>query len=337
MDRCATLNTRISKEGQVLTDVRYFVKNRGNPNFRVTLPPGTQLWSALVNDAAVVPVTDAGANLIPLPQRADPNALITVDLKLAAPSTDAGIVTVAAPIVAAPVMLAEWKLEPDCRPSTRLSPRFAHARRRRAGHLGRLRRAGAIVQGRTEKSGHATGLLIMALIFSGAAIILWRWAARDGVHKFAPRHLSGSLFGVVAFALAIMALVHVGDLAAFENRVAANNATFLAPVQQAGSSLSIEVANLPLGTSTWSTLALAWPVLLALAICRIYGWRDGTNREFLKRLSGILGWTCMAWAALRMPNGAQNLFYVLILFLVWYVAIPALRRLWRMPRRSATT
>ena len=36
----ASLTTRISKEGQALTDVRYFVKNRGNPNFRVTLPDG---------------------------------------------------------------------------------------------------------------------------------------------------------------------------------------------------------------------------------------------------------------------------------------------------------
>ena len=61
----ASLTTHISKEGQALTDVRYFVKNRGNPHFRLTLPPGTQLWSAAVNGAAVVPVTDAQANLIP--------------------------------------------------------------------------------------------------------------------------------------------------------------------------------------------------------------------------------------------------------------------------------
>ncbi len=79
----ALLTTHISKEGQVLTDVRYFVKNRGNPNFRLTLPPGTKLWTAAVNGAPVVPVTDAQANLIPLPQHADPNAVLTLDLKLA--------------------------------------------------------------------------------------------------------------------------------------------------------------------------------------------------------------------------------------------------------------
>ena len=89
------------------------MKNRGNPHFRLTLPDGTQLWSATVNGAAVVPVKDAKANLIPLPQRADPNAVLTLDLKLAALPINPKRVTVAAPIVDAPVMLAEWKLEPD--------------------------------------------------------------------------------------------------------------------------------------------------------------------------------------------------------------------------------
>src|SRR5207245_7660289 len=80
----ASLTTRISKEGQVLTTARYFVKNRGNPHFRLTLPQGDQLWSASVNGTAVVPVMDGNANLIPLPQGADPNAVLVLDLQLAA-------------------------------------------------------------------------------------------------------------------------------------------------------------------------------------------------------------------------------------------------------------
>ena len=40
---------------------------------------GNAVWSATVNGAAVVPVTDAKANLIPLPQRADPNAVLDCD------------------------------------------------------------------------------------------------------------------------------------------------------------------------------------------------------------------------------------------------------------------
>ena len=108
----ASLTTHISKKGDALTDVRYCVKNRGNPHFRLTLPPRTRLWSAAVNGAAVVPVTDAQANLIPLPQQADPNAVLTLDLKLAS-TNDAKRVAVAVPVVHAPVMLTEWKLVPD--------------------------------------------------------------------------------------------------------------------------------------------------------------------------------------------------------------------------------
>ena len=37
----------------MLTDVSYMVKNRGYPNFRLSLPEETQLWSATVNGASV--------------------------------------------------------------------------------------------------------------------------------------------------------------------------------------------------------------------------------------------------------------------------------------------
>src|SRR6202000_1708310 len=85
----ASLSTRVSKEGQVLTDARYYVKSRGHPNFRVTLPENTELWSVLVNGVAVTPVLDGTANLIPLPQHSDPDAVLTIDLKLAMRSADA--------------------------------------------------------------------------------------------------------------------------------------------------------------------------------------------------------------------------------------------------------
>ena len=124
----ASLTTRIAKDGQVLTDVQYFVKNRGHPNFRLALPPDTRLWSASVNGAAVVPVLDGEANLIPLPQHADPNAVLSLELKLATQSKDRERIRVAAPVVNAPVMLAEWKLEPDAGQRLAYRARVADAR-----------------------------------------------------------------------------------------------------------------------------------------------------------------------------------------------------------------
>src|SRR5688572_17912499 len=114
VDRAA-LSTRISKEGEILTDAKYFVKARGNPNLRLILPQGTTLWAATVNGTNVTPVMDGDAHLIRLPQRADPNTALTLEFKLASRASNRERMRVAAPIVAAPVLLAEWKVDPDTR------------------------------------------------------------------------------------------------------------------------------------------------------------------------------------------------------------------------------
>ena len=141
----ALLTTRISKEGQALTDVRYFVKNRGNPHFRLKLPPGTQLWSAAVNGAAgragdrragephpSAPARgperradarpEAGGN-----QRPESHHRGRAHRERA---RDAGRMEAGA----------------GHRPAPGLSPRLADARGRHAGHLG-LRGTGADVHG----------------------------------------------------------------------------------------------------------------------------------------------------------------------------------------------
>src|SRR5262249_48364598 len=183
---------------QVLTDVRYFVKSRGNPHFRLTLPAGTQLWSASVNGSAVVPVIDKSANLIPLPQGANPDAVMEIQLKLAQ-TNDAARVTVAAPIVTAPVMLAQWKLEPD-------------TGRRLIYRRGSLTPVGGVpdISGFAglarifagQEAGRAWTLIAATFVLLGAALVVWRWATRRGVPKYSARHLGGTALGLAALALA---------------------------------------------------------------------------------------------------------------------------------------
>jgi hypothetical protein len=105
----------------------YFVKNRGNPHFRIELPEGTTLWSATVNNSTVVPVKDGNANLIPLPQHADPNAVQTLDLKLASRSRTPQRVSAVAPIISAPVLLAGMEIGARHRTAIGLSRRFAYS------------------------------------------------------------------------------------------------------------------------------------------------------------------------------------------------------------------
>jgi hypothetical protein len=362
----ASLVTHISKEGQAITDARYFVKSRGNPNFRVTLPEGTQLWSATVNNAAVVPVTAGSADfqsavsrisnpqtaanstpgrvqlgdtadsksalrgityLIPLPQHADPDTVLTLDLKVAATSSVPTRVTIAAPIVAAPVMLAEWKLEPDegqrliYRGGT-LTPAGGTA-----DTSGFAQIAQAIHGG---QAGEMLASLCVALVFIALAIVIWRWAAGEGVHRFTPRHLVGVIVGFAAVLIAVVSLVRLAR--AFEPIAsnATNDVTFLAPVQQAASALTAVVANEPAGASTFAGGGSLLLAVLAVAVW-IIGWVR--NETFLAK---ILGWTFLAWAALRLPNGAPAFLAVIGAFLLAHMVIPLLKQLWRVPAKPKT-
>src|SRR4029077_19701175 len=113
-----------------------------------------------------------------LPPGNDPNAVLTVDLKLASRSKNAHRLSLAAPMVDAPVMLAEWKLEPD-------------AGQRLVYRGGLLTPEGNV--------GDGTGFAQLARVFSGeqakeawsnagmllllltSALVVWIWASAPGV------------------------------------------------------------------------------------------------------------------------------------------------------------
>ncbi|MDR3390091.1 MAG: hypothetical protein P4L92_23885, partial [Rudaea sp.] len=326
----ATLTTRISKEGQAITDVRYFVKSRGNPNFRITLPEETKLWSATVNDKAVVPVTDGASNLIPLPQHADPDTVLKIDLKLAARSADAKRVTVGTPIVAAPVMLAEWTLQPDDGQQLEF----------RSGTLtpvaGAVDASGFAQIAQTVRGSNVSAFLfstILALGFLLLALLLWRWAVSEGVHRLTPRHLLGSVAGLIALAIAIFSFLQIGTSIDRLPVGGPSTLTFLAPVQQAGNALTAQVANLPITEAKPSSIGRAWPAALAVVVWFLAWMREDKGAKGVLR---VLGWTLLAWAVLRLPNGAPLFLVVLAVFLLLQVVIPSLRQLMRVPEKPHT-
>jgi len=325
VDRAAFI-TRISKDGEVLTDARYFVKNRGNPHFRLTLPEGTTLWSASVNGVTVVPVKDGTANLIPLPQRADPNAVQTLDLKLASRSKTPTRVTAAVPIVTAPVLLAEWRVEPDT--GQRLTYRGGSL----APTGGVADASGFAGLARMFSRRETTVQLVIALGLIVFAVWAWRWAAR-GTFRFSVRHLGGTLVGVGAVVLAGMLFAMLCDQASRHQQIMPRGLTFLAPVQQSGSALAVEVANAADELTFWRAAMQAWPALLALVA---WGWAF-LRADSLRPLGVGLGWTLLAWAALRWPNGTAAFLVVIIAFLFVHVVLPALRATFRVPRKAAET
>ena len=323
----ASLVTRLSGEGQILTDAQYFVKNKGVPNFRITPPAGMQLWSVSVNGAPAVPVTDGGANLIPLPQRSDPNAVNEIKLKLAAKAPNPGRLRLTAPTVSAPVLLTEWKLEPD-------------TGRRLVYERGTLTPVGGV----TDVSGFAgmyhllalengqrvlggLGLVLILLVLAG---LVWRYTLTEGTCRFSSRHVLGGLLGLVAVVAGVAILVGLFRFATDIHLKTPTGLRFVAPVQQPDTALSLDISNLKGGFSFWAVVWALWPAALAV-VAWFYG--VGTSREWVRRGAGMLTWLLLCWAALRLPNGAPALFLVLLAFVAIHLVVPSLRRWWRAPAK----
>jgi len=325
----AILNTRITKEGQILTDVRYLIKSRGHSHFRMSLPAGAELWSASVNGTAVVPVTDAGGNLIPLPQVADPNALLSLEFKMAAKTPTTDHIRLIPPTVEVPIMLAEWKLEPD-------------TGRRLVYHDGALKPIGGVEDAsgfsqirRMFVAGQARGVSLWLTLLAGcliAALIARSWITC--VTGAAPglRRVIGIVLGSLAFALTLVCLVGLLDAAEHQRSLNPREISFLMPIQMAGAAPVVEVANIADQDSLSTMLVSLWPAWFTLPLWLCAGLSGRTNN---RRLCWIAGWALLAWALLRLPNGGSAFLSAMGVFLVLQVFLPvfALAVKWISERR----
>jgi hypothetical protein len=220
------------------------------------------------------------------------------------------------------VLLAEWRVQPD-------------TGRRLIYRGGSLAPAGGVADGsgfaglaRMFRRAETTVQLGLALALVAFAVWVWRWATREGTPRLSFRHLSGALVGVGAVALAVLLFGMLSDQAGRQQQILPRGLSFLAPVQQSESALSVEVANVLDELSLWRGLMQAWPAILGMAVWA-YGYARGVGR-----IPGVLGWTLIAWAALRWPNGAEAFLVVVMLFLLVRVILPALRPLFGLPLKS---
>src|SRR5439155_7057423 len=185
-----------------------------------------------------------------------------------------------------------------------------------------------------DEARRAMTSLVSALLLVGISVMVWRWTARAGAYKFSARHLSGTVLGLVSFGMAVVVFINLGELTGDQKTFVPRDVTFLAPVQQPGSALSVEVSNIEDKASLLSLIGNGWPAVFAVAVW-CYGWI--TDRRGFKPAGWILGWTLLAWAALRCPNGARAFLGIIVAFLLLHVVIPTLRRLWHVSRVPKAT
>lgn len=107
-------NSRVSKDGELVTDVLYYVKSRGQRSFEIKLPADpVRLWEVSVNGQPVTARQTEDATLIPLPGGTDPNIPIEVRLRLGKPTVYESYPELALPTVSAPVLKTQWEIVGD--------------------------------------------------------------------------------------------------------------------------------------------------------------------------------------------------------------------------------
>ena len=104
-------NSRVSQDGELVTDLLYYVKSRGQRTMKIKLPGDpVRLWAVSVNGQPVTARQAEDATLIPLPGGTDPN--IPVEVRLATWENRGERINpeLALPIVFAPVLKTQWNI-----------------------------------------------------------------------------------------------------------------------------------------------------------------------------------------------------------------------------------
>ncbi len=319
----AVLNTHVSRDGEVLTEARYYLKSKGHSYLRVLPQAGVRLWSAEINGVKVVPVMEEQAHLIPLPQSNDPNTLIPLTLNLASKSADPGLIQVDAPVLSAPVVLLEWRIEPDDGEQLRFRGGSLEPEQRSAdvSGLGWLGRLIAGTYGRRMQA-----RLAIALVLLGVASMVWGWVLRSRPFAWNRKGVSGVIVGVVACGMGLVALGGLSRHGAAHRSGAPVDLRFTVPIQAAESSLSVRLETLSLEPTAAVVLGYTWPALVGLLLggaCLM------SSDRRVRGAGTAVAWMFVFWAVLRVPNGANLFVGALGGFFLLQVALPFVVEIWR--------
>lgn len=111
--------SRVSRDGELVTEVLYYVKSRGERALRLRLPDEpVRMWEVSVGEQGqpLEPVTarkSGDETLIPLPGGIDPSIPVEVRLRLGKPAVSEARPELMLPVVFAPVLKTEWSIEGD--------------------------------------------------------------------------------------------------------------------------------------------------------------------------------------------------------------------------------
>lgn len=302
----AELASRVSRDGETVTDVRFFVKARGQGVLRAKLPKHANLWETKVDGVNVTARIDGDETLVPLPAKTDPNDPIEVVLRYGRAGESVGSPVLAAPVLDAPVVYGEWIVSGD--ENRRLVPR--------SGGLQPVRPV--LTESGAEwihKRARVPAALVLFATTLGFVLL------RLPKAKFA---------GVVSLAVASIGSFVLASRALEERRVNLGTLEFAMPVVPASDPLTIELRNV----SPWLAMLSGWGILLMIAGIALLVSAFLRSRHAAYTLPGGLAVIALGLLAQRM--GAVPLFAGFGAVLLLGKVLPGLAGYLRRPPVAVT-
>lgn len=291
------LASRVSRDGQVVTDARMFVKARGQSLLRVTMPAGSTLWETRVDGKVVNARVDGAETLVELPAKADPNDPAEVVMRYGMAARRTNRPHLEAPATGVPVVISEWSVTGDA--GRRLLP---------AGGTADLVNHPRTENGFEWVAKNKGVFVVVALVLS--TILLGR--GTPGIGRGIAAGICGLLAGVGCVLAARGALA--------ERRVNVATLEYAAPVVQAGKAVMVEVANVP----AWRALLSMPGVLAVVAGLALLGWCLTRRKGAAWRQPS--GWILIGCGLLAQAAGAAWFFLLLGIMVLALAWVPALVR-----------
>ncbi len=298
------LSTQISRDGQWVTDARFFVKSKGPAALRAILPENTSLWEARVDGTPVNARADGKETLIPLPDQNDPNRAVEISLRYGAASENPSSPILSAPLLEAPLVIGEWTVTGD--ENRTLVPR---------GGTADLVRPGLSETGWHFLARHS-GPISLLLIVGIVAMSLRISSTQPSTLKLMFSTAISVLFIVITIVLAMKA--------AQTSTAGVQTLEYAAPVVAQGEAVTIKVGNL----APWQART-GWNVWLLLTLGTTITLVGLFQKGFIWKAAGL----ALVGASFLSIRGGAPLFFA-VLALVALASIPWRRIASAMPKLS---
>ncbi len=248
----ATLDSRVSRDGEWVTEASFFVKSTGDPALRMTLPEGATLWETTIDGKPVNTRRDGDALLVPLPPAEATGRGVNVRARFGARADQPQRPVLAAPLLDAPVVFADWRVSGD--EKRRLIPRDS--------------RAGLVSPVRAETGWQWISRMPLAALAIALMVAASWFAARGGAGVWRVRAARALAAGTGVLALAL------AGYSWSTGQAHAAVLEFAAPVVAAGEPLALHLANVApwraaVGVAAVVTLLAATAVWIAGARMRV--------------------------------------------------------------------